>query len=571
MSIKLPYGISYFNKLVCENYYYLDRTAYIEKLEQASEPYVFFLRPRRFGKSLFVSTLWHYYGLEFTEQFSQLFANYYIGQHPTPKANSYAVLYFEFSRIDTSSKETTFKDFLTNVRLGVEDFLDRYTQFERINQQHILSLSSPNEILKTLFNAVRKSKQPIYIMIDEYDHFANEILAFNFEHFSEFVSRNGFVRKFYEAIKEATGRGIVDRFFATGVTPITLDSLTSGFNIGANFSTHYYFHDMMGFTEGEVEILLQQTAPNLERQEHQRVLENLKKWYNGYIFARKAKIKLYNPDMVLYFLKEYAYENEYPESLIDVNIASDYSKISRLFSLGKAEHYQFILEELIETGKIEGLLSQQFSFEKEFSQDDFISLLFYLGLLTLREAEIGQLNFSFPNYVIKKLYWEFFLESIKQQYQLDFKSVDVRKKITRLAQENEVKPFIGLIEKALQTLSNRDFVSFDEKYIKALFVGFASLSNLYFIKSEPEVEQKYPDIMFLYRPPFMPNYQFLFELKYLKKTQMNKLKSVQKNAVTQVKNYLTFSEIKGLANLKSWLIVFVGDKAEKVEEILETS
>ena len=567
MPIKLPYGISHFNKLVSENYYYVDRTAYIEKLEQANEPYVFFLRPRRFGKSLFVSILWHYYGLEFVDQFSQLFGQYYIGQHPTPKANSYAVLHFEFSRIDTTIKESTFEGFLSNVRWGVKDFLARYTQLEASEEKAILSYSSPSEILKALFDAVGK-QYPIYILIDEYDHFANEILAFNFDHFSEFVSRNGFVRKFYEAIKEATGRGIVDRFFATGVTPITLDSLTSGFNIAANFSTHYYFHEMMGFTEEEVKTLLKQVAPKLNPEACQKVLNDLKKWYNGYFFAPDGEARLYNPDMVLYFLKEFAYKNTYPRTLIDLNIASDYGKIRRLFSLGKPAYHQVVLEGLIESGQVEGLLTQQFSFEKPFDQDDLISLLFYLGLVTIREEDGAQFQFSFPNYVIKELYWEFFIKSLKEQYQLDFEIVDVRHKIKQLAQDNEVKPFVGLIETALKTLSNRDFISFDEKYIKALFVGFASLSNLYFIKSEPELEQKYPDVMFLYRLPFSPPYQFLFELKYLKKTQRQKLDSKRLEAINQIKTYLNFEEVKQLDNLKSWVIVFVGDQAEVVEEVV---
>lgn len=564
MSIRLPYGISNFEKLVTENYYYVDRTAYINKLEQAVEPYVFFLRPRRFGKSLFISMLWHYYGLEFKEKFSELFGQYEIGKNPTAKANTYAVLYFEFSRIDTSSKESTFEGFLNNVRWGVQEFLDSYTQLDSSEQQAILSYSYPSEILKALFNRVRK-QHPIYVLIDEYDQFANEIMAFNFDQFSEFVSRNGFVRKFYEAIKEATGRGIVDRLFVTGVTPITLDSLTSGFNIAANFSTHYYFHDMMGFTKNDVDSLLKQTAPHLE--ERQLVLEDLKKWYNGYLFAPEAESHLYNPDMVLYFLKEFAYKNTYPRNLIDINIASDYSKISRLFTLGSSEQKQVILEGLIETGTVQGLLTQQFSFEKEFSKDDFISLLFYLGLVTIRKAILSQFQFSFPNYVIKELYLEFFLKSLKEQYKLDFQIDDVRDKLTLLAQENDVKPFVGLIETALETLSNRDFIGFDEKYIKALFVGFASLSNLYFVKSEPEVEQKYPDIMFLYRPPFAPKYQFLFELKYLKKKDSGKLEQIRLEAHTQVKGYLQFEEIQQLKNLKSWVIVFVGEKAVIVEEV----
>jgi hypothetical protein len=388
---------------------------------------------------------------------------------------------FEFSRIDTTTAESTFEGFLSNVRLGVKGFLERYTQLEKGEKADILSLSSPNEILKALFEEFRK--HPIYLLIDEYDHFANEILAFDFDHFSEFVSRNGFVRKFYEAIKEAAGRGIVDRLFATGVTPITLDNLTSGFNIASNLSTHHYFHEMMGFTTKEVETLLKQVAPQLGDEERQRVLENLKKWYDGYLFSRTAKSRLYNPNMVLYFLNEYAYENEYPKKLIDVNIASDYGKLRNLFHLGTIEYKHKLLEELIETGVVEGILTEQFSFEKEFSKDDFISMLFYLGLVSLYQAGLSRLKFSFPNYVVKELYLQFFIDSLKTQHQLDFEVDDVRDKLELMAQQNEVAPFVELIEKALHNLSNRDFMKFDEKYIKALFIGFASLSNLYFLKS----------------------------------------------------------------------------------------
>jgi len=565
MSIRLPYGISNFSQLVSENYYYVDRTANIEKLEQANEPYIFFLRPRRFGKSLFISILRHYYGIEFTEQFAQLFGNYYIGQHPTPKANSYAVLYLEFSRIDTTTRQSTFEGFLRNVSSGVHRFLETYTTFSKSDKKQILTQKSPESVLVKLFEYYHEPN--IYVLIDEYDHFANEIMAFNLDHFSEFVSRNGFVRKFYEAIKEATGQGIVTRFFATGVTPITLDSLTSGFNIAANLTTHFYFHEMMGFTESEVDTLLKKTAPQLPTETCQKVLDDLKKWYDGYVFARKAKTKLYNPDMVLYFLKEYAYENEYPETLIDLNIASDYGKLRRLFRLGTSEHYKVVLEGLIETGLVEALLTGQFSFEKPFDQDDFISLLFYLGLVTIRGTDLAQLKFSFPNYVIKELYWEFFLESLKEQYQLDFETVEVRQKMTLLAQENNPMPFVSLTENALKTLSNRDFISFDEKYVKALFVGFASLSNLYFIKSEPEMEQKYPDILFLYRQPYVPNYQFLLELKYLNKKQRTRLNEKRKEAINQIERYKQFPEIQQLENLKSWTIVFVGEKAEVVEEV----
>jgi hypothetical protein len=418
MSVRLPYGVSDFEQLITENYYYVDRTAYIEKLEQASEPYIFFLRPRRFGKSLFVSILWHYYGLEFADKFSTLFGKYYIGQHPTPKANSYAILQFEFSRIDTTTAESTFEGFLRNVHQGVYRFLETYTTFSSTEKKQILLQRSPDSMLVKLFE--KYDDKNIYLLIDEYDHFANEILAFNFDHFSDFVSQNGFVRKFYEVIKEAAEHGIVDRLFATGATPITLDSLTSGFNIASNLSIHHYFHEMMGFTTKEVETLLKQVAPKLSDDECQRVLKDMKKWYDGYLFSRTAKSRLYNPNMVLYFLNEYAYENEYPKKLIDVNIASDYRKLRNLFRLGSIEHKHKILEELIETGVIEGILTEQFNFEKEFSKDEFISMLFYLGLVSLDQVGLSRLTFSFPNQVVKKLYFQFLIDSLKTQDQLDF-------------------------------------------------------------------------------------------------------------------------------------------------------
>ncbi|KPA17342.1 hypothetical protein MHK_002440, partial [Candidatus Magnetomorum sp. HK-1] len=191
--------------------------------------------PRRFGKSLFVSQLRYYYGLEHKDQFDNIFGNYYIGKHPTPGANTYHVLYFEFSRIDTSTADSTFNGFLKNVKIGIEAFMKTYPLISKTKSKEILLEKSPNTMLMELFQAY--SKCNLYVIIDEYDHFANEILAFNFNGFKSFVSENGFVRKFYETIKAATGDGIVEYFFGTGVTPITLDSMTSGFNIAKNFST----------------------------------------------------------------------------------------------------------------------------------------------------------------------------------------------------------------------------------------------------------------------------------------------------------------------------------------------
>jgi hypothetical protein len=560
--IKLPYGVSNFNILTRDGYYYIDKTRYIEQLEENPERYIFFLRPRRFGKSLLVSQLRHYYGLEHKDQFENLFGNYYIGKNPTPNANKYHVLHFEFSRIDTTNKDNTFQGFLENVKDGITDFITQYGQISDSEQKNILSSKSPNTMLMRFFRAYRKAR--IYVIIDEYDHFANEILAFNFKGFQTFVSRNGFVRKFYETIKTATGDGIVEYFFGTGVTPITLDSMTSGFNIAKNFSSKPYLNEMLGFTEKEVEQLIDLTLPGKNNAE---LLQNIRRLYNGYLFSHHASERIYNPDMVLYYLNEYQSNNFPPDELIDTNIASDYGKIKKLFALQEPFRNSQVLDELMTSGETAADLTSQYSFERDFNQNDFVSLLYYLGLISIKGDHLDALVFSIPNYVIKMLYRAFFIDFIKSEQKLIIETADVQSAIRHMAQNNDIESFIHLVENALKTLSNQDFKKFDEKYIKALFVGFASLSKLYFIKSEPEIENKYPDILFLYRPPFFPKFQFLFELKYLSKAKEKELKTIEVKAIEQVKGYLALDEIKCLANLKAYVLIFVGSELKVVQEI----
>jgi hypothetical protein len=559
--IRLPYGISNFQILVRDGYHFIDKTNYIEQLEENPERYIFFLRPRRFGKSLFVSQLRYYYGLEYKDQFDTIFGHYYIGKHPTPGANKYYVLHFEFSRIDTKTEDSTFQGFLENVKDGIVEFISQYGQITDSEKSNILSSKAPNTMLMKLFRAYRKSN--IYVIIDEYDHFANEILAFNFDHFKSFVSENGFVRKFYETIKAATGDGIVEYFFGTGVTPITLDGMTSGFNISKNFSTQKLFNNMLGFTESEVKLLIDLTLPD---QSNHLLIKNIRELYNGYLFNENCR-KIYNPDMVLYYLSEYQKNDSPPKELIDTNIASDYGKIKKLFALQKPFRNSQVLDELMVSNQTTASLTPQFSFERDFNSDDFVSLMYYLGLISIQSSRYNMLNFSIPNYVIKELYRNFFIDFIKVQNNLSVDTVNVSKAFIEMAENKNLMPFLNIIENALQTMSNQDFKKFDEKYIKALFVGFASLSKLYFIKSEPEIERKYPDIMFLYRPPFYPKYQFLFEIKYVNKAGEKALNTITHKAIAQVNEYLAFDEISSLKNLKAYVLIFVGSEIKIVKEI----
>ncbi|MBL7795434.1 MAG: AAA family ATPase, partial [Saprospiraceae bacterium] len=363
---RFPYGVSNFDTMVSEGYYYLDRTAHIETLERMNSRFNFFLRPRRFGKSLFVSALQYYYGKEHKADFERLFGNYYIGQNPTPRANGYLVLKFDFSGIETDTIETTYRHFLANIQDGIVGMMRTYSDvFGKQEISAVLAADSPALAAQALMAAMKDKAEKIFLIIDEYDHFTNEIIAFNFNNFREIVSQNGFVRKFYEVLKKGTQTGVIDRMFVTGVSPVTLDSLTSGFNIGANLSLDLDLHDLMGFTEAETAGILR--AADVPDDQLDTVRTDLRAWYNGYRFNREAVNRLYNPDMVLYFAMHYARYGKYPDRLLDPNVSSDYGKIRRMFRVGNEGENLAILEQIVRDGAVQAAITAQFSFEKRWT------------------------------------------------------------------------------------------------------------------------------------------------------------------------------------------------------------
>jgi hypothetical protein len=569
--VRLPYGLSHFKTLVSEGYYFVDKTDYIERIENLNERYIFLLRPRRFGKSLFISLLSHYYGLEHEGEFDELFGKYYIGKNPTPERNQYYILKFDFSVINTETVQSTLQGFLRKVRKGIQVFCSQYELFGTKRVEEIISIDSPAEMIVEFFAAFmgEKKSNQIYVLIDEYDHFANELIAFNFDEFSNIISKNGFVRKFYEALKEAAFDGIVGRFFATGVTPITLDSLTSGFNIATNITLEKSFSEMMGFTAHEVEVLISEICQLCPDCDMEQIMNDMRDWYNGYLFHKDGREKVYNSDMVLFFANSILKDKtcSYPEEMLDTNIASDYVKMKNLIKVKNREQNMSIIEELVENGVLYSQITRQYSFEKDFDVKDFISLLFYSGLVTISSSKGMRLVFTVPNYVIQQLYWDFFLKVFRENTTIKINTYELENAFYELVYDNSIDRFIGFIENTLSNLSNRDFISLSEKHIKLLFIVYANLSNLYYIKSEYEVQTGYPYIMFLYRKPFRPPYQFIFELKYIKKADKKKFDAVKAEAEKQMRNYLDSSEIKLLENLKAYIIVFVGEKVEVAEEI----
>ena len=560
---KIPYGISDYRTLIEKDYYYIDKTKYIEILEDAGEPYVFFLRPRRFGKSLFTSMLEYYYDVKCKEEFNELFGNTYIGKNPTNERNKYYVLKFNFSGINTSTRENLLQGFTENVIKGLEFFEDKY----ELNLDYKKD-GMPSEIFNSFLGKVeRKINGKVYVLIDEYDHFANELLSFQVDVFEDTISKTGFVRKWYEVLKIGTENGLVQRIYGTGVSPITLDGMTSGFNISKNKTRNVRFNECLGFTEEDVAKILKETIG--ENINVEKCMPVLKKYYNGYLFNKDGKNRIFNSDMILYYASEYKNTGNPPEELIDTNVASDYTKISKLFGLKNKEENLETLKQIIEGKEQSTLITSEFSLAKGFSTDDFNSLLYYLGFLTIKEGIITSVKLGVPNYVIKELYFDFFENVLKQKAEYDIDVSKIRQSIEELALEGKIENFIEIIKTVLNKLANKDFIKFDEKYIKIIMVTYFMLSKVYYVKSEYEVEGGFIDVALLPRPGAKTIYNAIFELKYLKKEGYTEavLNEKIKTAKEEIAKYTKSEELMELPKLKKWVMVFCKDELVYLEEI----
>lgn len=577
---KLPYGISNFAEIPKRDYFFADKTPYLAKLEDLGEKYIFFMRPRRFGKSLWISILQHYYGVQYKERFQELFGKYYIGKNPTENAHSYLTLTFDFSGIDTSTAERTYLGFLDNLKYGIENFINEYNDlFTKEKISHILAQTSPEATIRALFSAINQAPQSakIYLLIDEYDHFANELLALNLIHFRDIVGKNGWVRKFYETIKTATREGIVERMFVTGVSPATLDSMTSGFNIASNLTREAYFHEMFGFNEAEVVSLLE----NIDTTETEMpfVKEQMRLWYDGFKVSRDAKAHIYNPDMVLYFGKAYSLNKGFPDKMLDDNIATDYGKIRSIFKIDNQENTRLqVLKDLVENGEVSTQIISRFNFEMEFGQPEFISLLFYMGMLSIKAVDFNTEILQMPNYVIKTLYYEYFYQLLREENLSNVPAYKVSEVVRHLAKYNDVAPLMELINEILSEHSTRDKANFSEKHLKTLFITLFYISNIYIVDSEPETRQKYMDVLLLGRRQYNIPHDFLFELKYVKKPSKKQLlalggekiwlEEIRQNTINQLNTYRNTPKCQNLDKLRSYILIVVNMKIAIFEQIL---
>ena len=571
---KLPYGKSNFADLIESGFAYVDKTRFIESLENENNAYQFFIRPRRFGKSLFLSTLEHYYNINEKDKFESIFGNLYIGKHPTPERNTYAIMKFNFSGLDTGSHEKFEVSFLNRIEQNVSVFLEDYKNLfsESANFLQEIREQKPGVgALDFAYRAARESGVPIFVIIDEYDHFANNLIAMG-EKYTEDVKRGGIVRTFYEQIKSGTD-SVVRRIFITGISPMMVNDLTSGFNISDNYSLDAIYNEMLGFTKEEVKWLMQESGVDKVK-----IKVDIETYYNGYMFNKNGKNKVYNPQMVLFLFNQILRLGEQPEEIIDHNLRTDYSRLRRL---AENENNRKKLLQIVKDGGIFGEIIRDFSLDLLNSEEYFISLMFYLGMLTNGGTIEGRNWLKIPNYSIKTLYWGYVVSLAQDFEEKQISTIDLSEVMSKMAYRGDFKPYLDFFtENYLKRLSNRDLIDFDEKLIKVMLLSTLFTSKFYLPVSDPEGAGSkattnenvngYTDI-YLQKSLSAQDmkFEYIFELKYLKTdAKTNEKEAKLAEALEQLKKYRKDARFANRSDIKFVAIVFVGKSDYVAKELV---
>ena len=541
---RIPYGMQNFEKIIERDCYYVDKTPFIEKIEKANM-YFFFIRPRRFGKSLTISMLENYYDINKADKFETLFGGLYIGQNPTPEHNKYLIIHLNFSEVVGGLDD--YKDGLdTHCRIVFESFCDRYAALLPPGVKEGMK-PEPDAVskLKYLCEKCTDAGQKIYLFIDEYDNFTNMILA-NKDHekrYREQTHGEGYLRRFFNAIKSASGSSL-GRVFVTGVSPVTMDDLTSGFNIGTNYSLAPEFNEMTGFTEEEVREMLEYYAGVLPfNHTVDELIKAMKPWYDNYCFAIKSygKTTMYNSVMVLNFLNNYI-DNDYdmPDKMVESNIRIDYDKIRMLIRHDKDfSHDASIIQELVTKGFVTGSLNENFPAERINDPDNFLSLLFYFGMVTIDGTLNGATKFIIPNEVVRDQMYTYLLDTY-QENDLTFERYDKNKLESLLAYCGDYKPYFDYIADCLKRYASQRDKQKGEAFVHGFTLAMTSQCRFYRPISELDNDGGYADIFLL---PLCDIYKdmkdsYIVELKYCKSnTTDEQVAQLFKEASAQICRY----------------------------------
>ena len=541
----IPYGLADFRSIRREGYLYVDKTRFLRELERTR--FTVFIRPRRFGKSCWISVLEHYYDRRFAGEFDALFGGLHIGENPTPERNSHVTLRFNFSAF-RRSLDGLEENFNLHVGDKVAASVRRHPDlFPENVREHILAPESAEARLERLFEHAVDEGIPLYGLIDEYDNFANTILAEQGEEaYRSFTHGTGFFRDFFATLKAGTEQGALRRLFVTGVSPITLDDVTSGFNIGDNISLDSHFNEMAGFTEAEVRGVLERYRDvGAFAQDVDEALDIMREWYDGYRFARASQTTLYNTDMVLYYLMQSVRQGTMPDDLIDVNVRIDYTKLRHLLVVGKRLNGNFdLLRHLAGEERAEVRLQPSFPLERLAKRDNFLTLLHYFGLLSIRGAVGGETALGIPNRTVRHLLYGFLRDAYEDMDLFSLDAFELGPLLKAMALRGEWAPVFETIAGRIERFTGiRDYIA-GEKVLQGFLAAYLSLGERFVFRSEAEYGKGYADLSL---EPDLARYPdtrhgYLVELKYLKRGEPAngaRLEALKGEAAGQLRRYLS--------------------------------
>lgn len=572
----LPYGMMNFEDIRLDNYYYVDKTSFISLIEQ-SDRFFFFIRPRRFGKSLTLNMLQHYYDVRAKDKFDALFGDLYIGKHPTKDRNSYLVIKLNFSGI-SGDLQSYRKGLDEHCRIVFDYFCDVYADYlpEGIKEKMDEKDGAINQF-EYLFTECARVNQKIYLFIDEYDHFTNTILSDvnSLNRYTDETHKEGYLRAFFNKIKSGTDSSI-KRCFITGVSPVTMDDLTSGFNIGTNYSLTSEFNEMMGFTEGEVREMLTYYSTNSPfRHTVDELIGIMKPWYDNYCFAQECygDTTMYNSNMVLYFVKNYIMSGKAPRDMVEDNIRIDYEKLRMLIRKDKEfAHDASVVQTLVSQGYITGELKKGFPAVSITNPDNFVSLLYYFGMLTISGLHRGETKLTIPNQVVQEQLYTYLLNTYNDA-DLSFSSYEKSELSSRLAYDGDWKAYFSYIADCLKRYASQRDKQKGEFFVHGFTLAMTAQNRFYRPISEQDTQAGYVDIFLC---PLLDIYSdmthsYIVELKYAKyKDPENRVEELRREAIEQANRYVETETVKravGTTKLHKIVVVYKGMDMSVCEEV----
>lgn len=573
----LPYGMMNFEDIRLDNYYYVDKTSFIPLIEQ-SDRFFFFIRPRRFGKSLTLNMLQHYYDVRTKDKFDSLFSDLYIGKHPTKDRNSYLVIKLNFSGI-TGELHNYRKSLDEHCRIVFDYFCDVYADYlpEGIKEK-MAEKDGVVSQFEYLFTECARVNQKIYLFIDEYDHFTNTILSDvdSLNRYTDETHKEGYLRAFFNKIKSGTDSSI-KRCFITGVSPVTMDDLTSGFNIGTNYSLSPRFNEMMGFTEDEVrKMLTYYSTTSHFSHTVDELIELMKPWYDNYCFAQESygRTTMYNSNMVLYFVKNYIeYNGETPKDMIEDNIRIDYEKLRMLIRKDKEfAHDASIIQTLVSQGYITGELKKGFPAASIIDPDNFVSLLYYFGMLTISGTHEGKCKLTIPNQVVREQLYTYLLNTYNDA-NLSFSSYEKNELSSALAYRGTWKTYFDYIADCLKRYASQRDKQKGESFVHGFTLAMTAQNRFYRPISEADTQEGYADIFLSPLLDIYPDmkHSYVIELKYAKyKDPENRVEELRLEGIAQTNRYADTDTVKnaiGTTQLHKIVVVYKGMEMRVCEEV----